>query len=126
MATRLSRRKIAVYVATSLTSGRKQADVIRELAAYLIEARRLRELDLIIRDIEEALARNGVVVADVTSAHPLSDTIKKELASLVDGSVQFRESIDSSMLGGVRMQVPGKQFDGTLRRKLTALRAKQV
>jgi F0F1-type ATP synthase delta subunit len=29
-------------------------------------------------------------------------------------------------LGGVRIDVPGKRFDGTIQRKLTALKAKQL
>jgi len=52
--TRLSRRKIAALYADELLAGHK--DVVKKLAAYLIESRRERELDLIVRDIEAALA----------------------------------------------------------------------
>ncbi len=127
MALRLSRRKIAAYVADKLVAGDKPAAALKEAAAYLLETGRTREQELLVRDIEDALAQRGVVVADVTSARALSGGIKAEIAKLVGGkSLQLRERIDPSVLGGVRINVPGKQFDGTVRRKLTQLKAKQL
>jgi F0F1-type ATP synthase delta subunit len=127
MAIRLSRRKIADYAATQLLAGEPTLSVLRSVAAYLIDARRTREIDLLVRDIEDALATRGHVVADVASAHPLNQALKDEIARLVDGkTLQLRESVDSSLLGGIRINVPGKRFDGTIRHKLTALRAKQL
>lgn len=127
MTLRLSRRKIAAYVADKLVAGEKPATALREAAAYMTDTRRTREQELLVRDIEDALAERGVMVADVTAAHPLSTEIKAEIAKLVGGkSLQLRETVDPSVLGGVRVDIPGKQFDGTIRRKLTALKAKQL
>jgi F-type H+-transporting ATPase subunit delta len=127
MAARLSRRKIAAHVADSLVSGKKPGDVMRTVAAYLVDTRRTRELELLVRDIETALSERGITVADVASAHPLSATLKTEVAKMIGGkSVQLRETIDPTLLGGIRIDIPGKRFDGTVRRKLTALRAKQL
>ena len=127
MAIRLSRRKIAAHVAGKLTSGVTMAETLQELAAYLIDTRRTRELDLLVRDIEDALATRGIIVADVTSAHPLDATLKAEIAKLVGGkSLQLREVVDPLVLGGVRVTIPGKRYDGTLQRKLTALKAQQL
>ena len=127
MGQRLSRRKIAAYAADKLVAGEKPARVMKEIAAYLEDTRRTREQELLVRDIEDALARRGVTVATVASAHPLSDVMKKEIAALVGkGSLQLRATVDPTLLGGVRVDIPGKRFDGTLRRKLTALKeAKQ-
>jgi F0F1-type ATP synthase delta subunit len=128
MAARLSRRKIAVFVTNKILAGNHQAhEVMRELAAYLVTERRTRELDLIVRDIEEMLADSGVIVADVASARPLSDAMKAEVTVMLGAtSVQLRESVDEALLGGIRIDTPGKRFDGTIRHKLTALRAKQL
>ena len=127
MAIRLSRRKIADYAADQLLAGVATPSVLREVAAYLVDARRTRELTLLVRDIEGALAARGHVVADVASAHPLSTTLKAEIAKLTGGSsVQLRESVEPTLLGGIRIDIPGKRFDGTIRRKLTALRAQQL
>lgn len=127
MAMRLSRRKIATYAADQLLTGVSTREVLRSIAAYLVDARRTRELTLLVRDIEDVLAARGHVVADVTSAHPLSETLKAEIKDLVGGStLQLRELVEPDLLGGVRIDVPGKRYDGTIRRKLTALRAKQL
>lgn len=127
MAQRLSRRKIAAYAADKLVAGETPARVMKEVAAYLETARRTREYELLVRDIEDALAQRGVTVANVASAHPLSSTTKKEISALIGkGSLQLRETVDPSLLGGVRVDIPGKRFDGTLRRKLGLLKeAKQ-
>ncbi|MET0979797.1 MAG: F0F1 ATP synthase subunit delta [Candidatus Saccharimonadales bacterium] len=128
MAARLSRRKLAIFVTDKLLAGGHQAhEVLRELAAYLVTERRTRELDLIVRDIEVMLAERGVVVADITSARPLDATIRAEITTMLGAkSVQLRESIDETLLGGVRIDTPGQRFDGTIRHKLNALRAKQL
>ena len=127
MAIRLSRRKIAAYVADKLTTGTSVRETIKEVAAYLVDTRRTREAELLVRDIEDALVSHGIVVADVTSAHPLSSQLRGEIAALVGGkSLQLRETIDPNVLGGVRVNIPGKQFDGTIQRKLSALKAKQL
>ena len=127
MAARVSRRKIALYVTQQLLEGAKQKAVMREVAAFMVETRRTRELELVIRDIEGELAAHGIVVADVLSAYPLADELKKEVARLVGAKdLQLRETIDSSVLGGMRVSVPGKRFDGTIRHKLEALKAKQI
>ena len=127
MAQRLSRRKMAGFVADKLQSGASARDAMKEVAAHLVETGRTRELELLVRDIEDMLAGHGVVVADVTTAHPLSSGIKAEIAKLVGAKkLQMREQIDPTVLGGVRVEVPGKRFDGTIRRKLLALKTKQL
>lgn len=128
MPARLSRRKIAIFVTNKLLAGGHQAhEVLRELAAYLVTERRTRELDLLVRDIEDMLAQNGVVIADITSARPLDEAVKAEITAMLGAkSVQLRESVDETLLGGIRIDTPGKRFDGTIRHKLNALRAKQL
>ena len=123
---RISRRKVAEYVAEKLVKadGNK---TLRELAAFLVETRRTDEVELLVRDIEQELAGRGMVVADITTARPLSESLKNDIKRMVGGkTLQVRETIDASVLGGVRVDIPGKRFDGTIRRKLTALKAKQV
>ena len=127
MANRLSRRKIASYAIDRLDGGAEPAAVVKEMAAFLVETRRTRELDLLIRDIEGELALRGTVIADVTSAYPLADEMKKRIAELVNAKhLQLRETVDPSVLGGVRVEVPGGRFDGTIKHRLAVLKAKQI
>ena len=123
---RISRRKLAQYIAKKLIKGDGKR-TLHELAAFLVETRRVNEVELLVRDIEQELANQGVVVADITTARPLSESLKSDIKKIVGGkTLQVRETIDASVLGGVRIDIPGKRFDGTIRRKLTALKAKQV
>lgn len=126
---RLSRRKLASYLADELVAGKK--DVPVRLAAFLIDTKRMRELPLIVRDIEDALASRGIVVTDVDSAHELNAATMKLVESFVKDQtnakqVHFRTSLDQTLLGGVRVNVPGQELDATLRRKLTNLKATKV
>jgi F-type H+-transporting ATPase subunit delta len=125
----LSRRKLATYIADQLLAGKK--DAIKQLAAYLVDAGRMKEAELIVRDIESALMARGVVVADVASAHSLSAKTTKALESFVKQStgaktVELRSIVDEQLLGGVKVAVPGAEMDATLRRKLMTLKASKV
>jgi F-type H+-transporting ATPase subunit delta len=127
MAARLSRRKIALNVTQRLLAGEEQKLVMKEVAAFLIDTGRIREIDLLVRDIEGELAESGIVVADVLSAYPLADELKKEVGKMVGAKdLQLRETVDPSVLGGMRINVPGKRYDGTLRHRIAALKAKQI
>lgn len=127
MANRLSRRKLAAFAADKLAAGSRPADALRDVAAYLVDSGRTREQELLVRDIEDAMATRGVVVADVASAHPLSESITSELKVLTGAkSLQLRSTVDETLLGGVRIDIPGKRFDGTIRHKLDRLKAKQL
>jgi F-type H+-transporting ATPase subunit delta len=128
MAVRISRRKIAAYYADQLLAGH---DITRQLAAYLAESRRVREADLIIRDIETALSDRGILVADVASSRELSSASKSAIESYLKSTtratkVQLRESVDASLLGGVRIATAGRELDASLRHRINQLKASKV
>lgn len=130
MATRLSRRKLAEYSADQLLAGKKEA-VLQELAAYLIEKKRVSELELIVRDIEAALLARGTAIADVVTARKLTAEtqaqIEKYVASQHPGvTVQLRTRVEPDVLGGAKIGLAGEELDGTIRRKLTTLKASKV
>lgn len=129
MAGRISRRILAAHTAEQLLAGNK--DAISGLAAYLIESGRVDETDLILRDIEAALAANGTVVARVESARKLTAEAKKSIEEYVKTAVgvtdvQIDTTVDESLLGGVKISVPGHELDATLKRKLNKLQAMKV
>lgn len=127
---RISRRKVADHIARELTLGDPQR-TINELAAFLVDTGRVRELDVIIRDIEYALYDHGSAIVDTTSATPLSTAVKEEISKMASdrsgaSHVHLREHIDPSVLGGVRLEYGEQRLDTTLRHKLNALKAKQL
>jgi F-type H+-transporting ATPase subunit delta len=121
---RITRRKLSAYVADKLVAGAQAKDILAQAAAYLIETKQTHDVDLLVRDIEDQLMKRGVVIADVTAARSLNDEAKKAIAKLLDAKdLHIRESVDPSVLGGIRIDVPGKRYDATLRRKINLLKA---
>ena len=126
MITKLSRRKIATVVAERLLEGDKT--IIKDLAGYLFYTKQTRSINLLIRDIENALLDKGVLGAKVVSAHDLADSVKKQIdAFLLDesgaNSVQVQYSIDKDLIGGIQISTPQAILDTSIKNKLQRLKA---
>jgi ATP synthase F1, delta subunit len=126
MVTKLSRRKIATVVAERLLEGDKT--IIKDLAGYLFYTKQTRSINLLIRDIENALLDRGVLVAKVVSAHDLADSVKKQIdAFLLDesgaNSVQVQYSINKDLIGGIQISTPQAMLDTSIKNKLQRLKA---
>jgi len=70
--------------------------------------------------------RRGRIRAHVKSASPIDvkqlDEIKDSLAALYQKDVITKSSIIPELLGGIRVEMGGLIFDGTLRAKLDAMK----
>lgn len=124
-ASTISQRRLAAYVAGQLLASGDKKRLIKELAAYLVETGRVRDLNQVVAAIEEALASRGAVVATVTTARPLSPENKQAIVKQftpTGAKLYIREQIDSSVIGGFKIELPGSQFDGTVIHKLTTLK----
>lgn len=126
MVTKLSRRKIATVVAERLLEGDKT--IIKDLAGYLFYTKQTRSINLLIRDIENALLDKGVLVAKVVSVHDLADSVKKQIdAFLLDesgaNSIQVQYSIDKDLIGGIQISTPQAILDTSIKNKLQRLKA---
>lgn len=122
MAAGISRRKLAQYCADKIKNGHSE-DVVRQLAAYLLTSGRVREVDLVVRDIEAELYAHGIILATVTTARPLSEAVRHEIVALLRGkTVKLREAVDVNELAGIRIELPGQLYDATLRRRVESLK----
>jgi F0F1-type ATP synthase delta subunit len=131
VALRLSRRRMAEYVADRLVSGDDPDKVLLEIAAYLKENRRTKESTLVVRDIEQALLGRGVVVVSVTSARPLKQSALEDIKQFIANhykadTVQAREVIDENAIGGFKVSTPDKELDRTLRKYIATIKANKV
>jgi len=127
--TRLSRRSIAEYVANGLVKGDSKKELFSQLAAFLIDTGRTKELNLIVRDIEYFLAENGVVNATIISAYELTAETKKALEAFVKketnaNHVSLSSMVEPAVLGGVKISIPGREVDQTIARQLTVLKTR--
>jgi len=70
-------------------------------------------------------AKRGEIVADVTSAHALSDLQRNQLrARLTEagyGNVKIMEHTDASLLGGMVLKIGAKLYDTSLKSRLDRL-----
>ncbi len=124
---KLSRRHLAAYVANQLIAGASVASLVQQLAAYLIDTKRTKELHLIVRDVQYTLAQHGHVSGTITTASEMTAATRKALetyAKKATGAahVQLDEMVDPTILGGVRLALPGLELDTTITRQLTALK----
>lgn len=123
MSVRISRRKISMFYAKSLIEGVDEKKMASQLAAYLIDNKRTKELDSIIYDIEYQIGKGGLLVVDVVSAHSLNESTRKKISDYVSrvtsaSSVQLREHLDSRVLGGVKLEFAGQSIDTTIMGRL--------
>lgn len=126
MQNKISRRKLAQYAVDAYEAD-KLALALQEIAAYLIESRRLREAELVVRAIEDELAARGTVVAHVATARPLTAELQNAITKLVGAKeISLVETINPELIGGVRIETPGKLLDATIKRKLLTLRQAKI
>jgi F-type H+-transporting ATPase subunit delta len=97
------------------------------LLGLLAERGRIGLLPAVADAYDELLnAERGVVVADVVSATPLDQSQLRALAGAlrqVSGrDTELRPRVVPEVLGGLKVELDGKVYDGTVRARLAALR----
>ncbi|MEO5949548.1 MAG: F0F1 ATP synthase subunit delta [Candidatus Saccharimonas sp.] len=121
MAERISRRKLAGFVVDRIDNGNLDL-AVEELAAYLIDTKRTREAGLVARSIEDELATRGTYIVHATSARPINEEVKDAIQRLLNASkVHLVQEVDARLIGGIRVEAPGKRLDATVKRKILAL-----
>ena len=123
-----SRRLLARYGASQLVAKRPVAEIARELGSVLIASKRQKEAGQLVSDIARELERRGQTAnTKLTSAFPLTQSLKEEIQSFVKqaakvDSVILDEQIDKNVLGGVRIETAQHAWDKTLARALADIR----
>ena len=96
--------------------------------SFLVSSRRAAQAELLAQDIAWELERRGEVAnVSVTTAHELSEQLRKQISSFVKKSARVNqviidENLDRSVIGGVRIDTAAHSWDKTLSRKLTEVR----
>jgi F-type H+-transporting ATPase subunit delta len=100
---------------------------VRNLAAVLIDHRRVHFLEPIIHQLEKELdARLGFAEAEITSARELGDGEKREfesrVAKLTGKKVRAHYGQDASLLGGAVLRIGSTIYDGSVKGQLQRLK----
>ncbi len=99
---------------------------VRNLVGVLIANRRLSRLPEVAAAFgAELAARRGQQVAQVTSAHALSDTQRAQIAARLTeagfSGVRLAERVDPSILGGLIVRIGSRLYDNSIKSKLQRL-----
>ncbi|HEV2413087.1 MAG TPA: F0F1 ATP synthase subunit delta [Candidatus Saccharimonadales bacterium] len=129
---RVSRRSLAKAIVREMLAGRQPKPLMKSVAAYLLLHRMTDQADLLIQDIAyELFNETGHLVATMESAKRLSQSLEADLKQYlkhVTGAkrVELGKSIDPSLIGGVRLSIPGGELDLTISRQLKQLQGIQT
>ncbi len=96
---------------------------VRNLAGVLIANRRLSALPQVAQAFGALLAeRRGQQVAEVTSAHPLTDTQRAQITARLTeagySGIRLTERVDPSILGGLIVRIGSRLYDSSIKSKL--------
>lgn len=124
---KLSRRQISTYVSRQLIAGGSRRELAMQLAAYLIESKKTNDASLILRDAQFHLASAGHVSGTVTTANELSEAVHASIEAYAKkatgaSQVTLDSIVDPSVIGGVKLSLPGAELDTTISRQLAALK----
>ena len=100
--------------------------LVQDFVGVIAANRRLSVLRAIVAAFAALVAqKRGVVGADVTTAHPLTDVQREQLrARLIEagyGQVRILEAVDPSLLGGLVVRVGARLYDTSLKSRLQRL-----
>jgi F0F1-type ATP synthase delta subunit len=124
---RLSRRQIAAYAVDEMADGRHE-NLAARLAAALIENHKAGQAGELMQDIAYELEERGLAIrANVSSASSLSKNLEAEIRKFITtqtkvANVTIDESVDSGLIGGVRIETARRSWDETIKRRLTDIR----
>ena len=100
--------------------------ITRDFVGVITANRRLRALRSIVAAFAALVAdKRGVVIAQVSSARPLSSVQRQQLrARLIEagyGNVNLVEQVDPTLLGGLIVKIGARLYDTSLKSRLQRL-----
>ena len=112
--------------ALAVLAGQGFGKLVQDFVGVVANNRRLAILRQIVRAFAALVAaKRGVVVAEVVSAHPLSDVQREQLrARLIEagyGSVNIQDRVDPGLLGGLVVRIGARLYDTSLKSRLQRL-----
>lgn len=119
-------RSDAVKTLAALAKAMKLTALTGNFLGVLAQNRRLAKLPAIIRAFRTiAAAQRGEVTAEVTSAHPLTDsqleTLRSKLTAREGRTVKLTTRTDPDLLGGLVVTLGSKRIDASIRTRLNTL-----
>ncbi len=113
--------------ARALLEAENFSPIIVRFVCVIAANRRLSKLRAIVSAFAHLVAqKRGVVTAQVSTAHGLSDVQRESLrARLIEsgyGRVNIHENVDPSLLGGLVVRIGARLYDSSLKSRLQRLK----
>ena len=114
---RATNSTIARALLADIDAGKDMQTITESLAAYLVQERRLGDLNAILRDVERQLfTQRGVLYVHADVARPMSEQQKQDVTSIFQAQsgakeVVIEETINKGVIGGVRLTTADQQLD---------------
>lgn len=117
----------ALYEALEDAQAKDHDKILDNFVKTLVEQNDLRMFDQIEEEFDRLeKAKQGVRIADVASAKPLSKQSEKaiidKLNKIAKSDVVIRKKIDESLIGGVVIKMDDTLIDASLKRSLEELK----
>ncbi|CAN5665923.1 hypothetical protein BH23PAT2_BH23PAT2_00600 [soil metagenome] len=124
MSLALSRKELASTLLAIIDKQPDKALASRQIAAYLLQMGRVKELDLLVRDMEkQQLDKDGILEITATSAFDLPEGTKAAIESLFLAKKKvLHQHKDVSLVGGVRVRAQDQVLDLSVRTRLQRLK----
>lgn len=124
---KISINELAEYAVNQLETGAQAPALAKQLAAYLLQERRSRDMPAIMRAIDVELASRGSDQVVITSAHETSQEVKQQIAQLLGAKNPiFSQVIDPNVIGGVKARSGESEIDMTVRGRLNRFKTNIV
>jgi F-type H+-transporting ATPase subunit delta len=132
-------REFVLLLRNPIVQGDKKEAVINALFGGKLDALTSAFVNIIIRKGRESILdgmaaeyiriykdNRGIVIANVTTAVKMDDSIRQQVMSLVKAAkgdkIELVETVDPSLIGGFVLRVGDQQYDTSISRKLKQLK----
>jgi len=110
----------------AVLEGQGFSKIVQNFAGVIVANRRMGALRAVINAFAALVAeKRGIVVAQVESAHPLTDVQEQQLrARLIEagyGNVDIVKRVDPTLLGGLVVKIGARLYDTSLKSRLQRL-----
>jgi F-type H+-transporting ATPase subunit delta len=120
----LPRKELASTLLAIIDKQPDKALASRQIAAYLLQTGRVKELDLLVRDMEkQQLDKHGILEITASSAFELPERTKAAIESLFSAKKNvLHVHKDATLIGGVRVRAQDQVLDLSVRTRLQRLK----
>ena len=113
----------ALYEATRGLEKKHVEEAVEAFIQMIRQNHEEKKLPQILNEFEVySKKQEGYIEMEVTSAFPLSNSVKKQINEIFGGKAEMKVKEDGSLLGGVIIKTDNKIFDASVKTQLQKMR----